>query len=320
MKCTLTRNREVKLSMLEVYFKDSLHNLENIVDAMIPLLLPADVLCHCFVLLLPGGPPVVDPRVGSVPVLELGDVGYPPTGHLQSRVVDGIIVEGPVEFALVVLEGLYPLEHEQIGHHGPEVAVRVGVSSVGDRLNDVKRVLFRYADTERGIGVVAIVADEIRIKNVKLIFLVEGVVKFENLSADEFVIPINDKSHLVEIAVFVSGIVNVFQSSSAHLVSQQDKLVLGNLSPVQVLGYLVARAVGGGVVDDDHPVVRVLLLEEGLDVPGVSVVLVIVVGGSHHAGMQLILIITSIELLLVVLLLPLINLPEIFFALEVVAC
>lgn len=50
-------------------------------------------------------------------------------------------------------------------------------------------------------------------------------------------------------------------------------------------GDLRAGLVGRGIVDDDHPIVGIVLLQDRLQVPGIPEIYVIVVGGSHDAGM-----------------------------------
>lgn len=50
-------------------------------------------------------------------------------------------------------------------------------------------------------------------------------------------------------------------------------------------GDLRAGLVGGGIVDNDHPVVGIVLLQDGLQVPSIPEIYVIVVGGSHDACM-----------------------------------
>lgn len=65
----------------------------------------------------------------------------------------------------------------------------------------------------------------------------------------------------------------------------QDNFVFRHISPSKMHGDLRAGLVGRGVVDDDHPIVGIVLLQDRLQVPGIPEIYVIVVGGSHDACM-----------------------------------
>ena len=133
-----------------------------------------------------------------------------------------------------------------------------------------------------------------------LFLLVEGVVELEDLGADELVVTVDDVGDLVVVAVLVDGVVDVLHRRPVHVVPEEDELVPGDAAPLEVAGDVLEGHVGREVVDDDHAVVAVVLLQQRLDVPGVPVVGRVLEGGGHHAGVDLLLVPRYVVLLLVV--------------------
>lgn len=184
------------------------------------------------------------------------------------------------------------------------------VPSIPVLLDHVLGVFLGNPKFERFVCVEKVVANEVGVEDVQFVLLVEGIVETEDLGADYFVISIDNIGNLVVVAVLVHSIVDVLCCSLVDCVPKQDELVLGDVSPLEILRDVVGSVVGREVVDDDHPVVAVLLEQDGLDVPGVPELADVLVGGSHNAGMQFLLVLVYLVSLLVVLLLLLVEPAE----------
>lgn len=90
----------------------------------------------------------------------------------------------------------------------------------------------------------------------------------------------------------------------------QDRLILVHAPPKQVPRDSVCCVVRGCIIDYDQPIVRVRLLQDRLQVPGVAKILDVVVGWDHDAGVQLLGSLVGFICLLVVQLLLLGNLSH----------
>ena len=66
-----------------------------------------------------------------------------------------------------------------------------------------------------------------------------------------------------------------------------NHFILGYISPFEVFGEKFAGSVVGGIVDDDHSVVAVILLEDGLDIPDVAIKGLVVVAGRDDTHCDL---------------------------------
>lgn len=80
-------------------------HLEYIIDAMVPLLFESNVLHYFTILLLPRRQPVIHACVRTIPVFKVRQIFYPSTRHLQSGIIYSVVVQCPIEVALLVLQG-----------------------------------------------------------------------------------------------------------------------------------------------------------------------------------------------------------------------
>ncbi len=140
--------------------------------------------------------------------------------------------------------------------------------------------------------------------------MVNCVEEAEDLSANKLVVPIDCVENLVEIAVFVDGVVKVLSCCSSLLTSKQNYFVSGKVPPPEILCEHLSRLVRRGIVDDDDSEVGVLLLHDGLDVPGVPEVGVVLEGGNDDAGVQFFAVAVGLELVVIMLLLSFVQLFE----------
>lgn len=150
--------------------------------------------------------------------------------------------------------------------------------------------------------------------------LVDRVVEPKNLSSNKLVVPVYNESDLVVVAVLVSCVVDIFEGSPADLVFEEDKLVFGETSPLEMLSNAVCSTVLGGVIDDDDPIVGVVLLSKRIYVPGVAIVLVVHVGGGNDTGMDLVGILVYSMIFAIVLFLFLLDFGQVFSIVDILPC
>jgi len=147
-----------------------------------------------------------------------------------------------------------------------------------------------------------------RIYRVILLLLIQRIEEFEDLGAYDFVIAVDGVKNLIVVAVFVDAVVNVGQRRGMLLVPYQHSFLPADSPPVQVLGYFQGSSISGAIVDDDESVVRVLLLQDALEIPQIAVADNVIVGGDDYASMDLIFWLVSMIVRLKVLFLSFVNL------------
>lgn len=116
----------------------------------------------------------------------------------------------------------------------------------------------------------------------------EGVVQFEDLPADEFIISIDNNKNVIRFAE-LEGCPSQVMHGPHLLLVPYDSVAFGrDLSLfLEVLLNLNSSLISGSIIDEDNMVVGVLLLQDGFDVLDVPVVFDVVVGGYHDAERQL---------------------------------
>jgi hypothetical protein len=82
--------------------------------------------------------------------------------------------------------------------------------AVGALAPDHIWVVLRHTYSDWIILLFLVVVEEIRVKNVWFLLLINGIVEFEDLSADDLVVSVQDGHYLAVITVFMSRIIYVF--------------------------------------------------------------------------------------------------------------
>ena len=128
--------------------------------------------------------------------------------------------------------------------------------------------------------------------------LVGPVEGLEYVSADELVVAVDVEDDRVVGAVVEGGEVEVGEGGEPQQVFDVGVALLVDGVEGEVVAVERVAAVGGGVVDDDHPVVGVVLREDGVEVVLNAEVGVVVKDGRQNAHRQLFLYLRQLELAL----------------------
>lgn len=117
--------------------------------------------------------------------------------------------------------------------------------------------------------------------------MIDGIEHLEHLLSHQFVITIHKETDFIGFAVLGDGHVDVGHCSHLFFIGDEDDLagqVFVLLEEVLDEG---SGVIGGGVIDDHHPVVAVVLVEDRLQVVLVPEVLGIVEARNDDAEGQL---------------------------------
>lgn len=161
------------------------------------------------ILSLAGSAPIVHSSICSVPILEFRQVVVAPTRHFKGREIHRVIVNGPVKLTPLILESIHPLQQEHVRHHGAELTVGVTSPAITHFLLDLEGVGLGQAQLQRLSLVFGIIFKMTRPEDINFIALIDCVVETEGLGAYQFIVAIHYEKHLVVVAVFMDGVVNV---------------------------------------------------------------------------------------------------------------
>ena len=108
----------------------------------------------------------------------------------------------------------------------------------------------------------------------------------EDLLSNEFIIPINDHINFVGFAELVGRHIQVGHCHGPLFVDDYLDLLGGEVVRFNVLFHKGARIILGCIVDEDNPVVLVVLLDDGIHVVRVPVAGHILVAGYNYTEGQ----------------------------------
>ncbi len=106
----------------------------------------------------------------------------------------------------------------------------------------------------------------IRVYNWSLPLRVNSVKKFENLSADQLVLTINNHDDLLICAVFRNCIVNICHLICSFDVLMQNSLFNAYFFVIKILPYILGSFVTWSIVHNYHMIVRIVLHKNRLQI------------------------------------------------------
>lgn len=131
------------------------------------------------------------------------------------------------------------------------------------------------------------VPEEIGVGYPRLKLLVTRIESFQHIFPNEFVVGVKVQYNRIGTAVLMGCDVYIFEGGFPLFVFDVGVAVFADLVEVEVFTVEFVGVVGGGVVDDHHEVVGVVLLEDGVQVVLDPELGVVVVPRHHHAHRQL---------------------------------
>lgn len=96
--------------------------------------------------------------------------------------------------------------------------------------------------------------------------LVLRIVDLKDIAAYQLIVSVDIGNNGVDAAILMSGMIDVFKRGLAQLIFNVDVFILINLEVSQIFAVDLVTAIGGGVVDDDHEVVCIVLPKDGVQV------------------------------------------------------
>lgn len=122
------------------------------------------------------------------------------------------------------------------------------------------------------------------------------------MRTQELIIAIHDYHDILGVTVLSSCSSDIEQCFHAHLVLRQPISTPIKIYLLQKLLYLLSSTVWGGIVDNNHLVIRILLPDDGLDVESIPILSYVLIGWHHQANGKLFVVIGMISWLIIFLL------------------
>lgn len=266
-----------------------LHHLSILSELLINAIifsLSIDMLIQFLIALLVRSSILVNSCVHAVPVEHLRNVLYPTTRHLHRCVVLSIISDCPVEFSLWILEGVHTSKQEEVAQHCSKVMIGVVSLTIEVLINNCFSVIVRMTNFD-SIGQYI----EIHFTGVDRIYsflLIYWVQSLQDLGSNQFIISIYNHENLIEVAEFMNRIIDVLHRSALLLIVDYDHFFSIDVSPFQMFCYRLEGWISGGIIDNNQAIIRVLLLENWLEMPYRSVSGYVIEGWTHDAGVKFI--------------------------------
>jgi hypothetical protein len=232
-----------------------------------------------------------------VEVKHLIDKLHPSACHLHYREEHRLISRSHEDLTLVIPEILLFYPEEQGSHEWSHMAEPL-------RQFPVVPVLLWVLGIRLGVALcscacLAIQVNVIGVDHTWILTLVDCIEDAEDLIADKLVIPIDEDSDLVVLAVGVHGMGGAWEWA-LPLRPYLDCVSLGvDLPPAQLSLYEHSRVVIRAVILECDEVVGVVLVEYGLDVEEIPVLGCVVAGRHHYANRHLLRVLTELVPLLI---------------------
>lgn len=212
------------------------------------------------------------------------DLVHPPAGELHQRYEQGLIVVHSEVSALLVLQVSRANLIDKLGSEGAQVVEFY--SSMAVKIVVLLLVCVRggpaFHERIRLLVFVKVGVDYSCFGG-----LISPVKDPEHVSANQLIVAVNDDNDGVLGAVVDGGEVDVLEGSESPRVLDVSVFVFGDGVEGEEAAVEPFAAVGGGVVDEHHLVVRVVLREDGVEVALDAEVGVVVEAGHHQAHRQL---------------------------------
>lgn len=121
----------------------------------------------------------------------------------------------------------------------------------------------------------------------RVLALVDCVEKLENILTDELIITIHFQRDSVALAVIVDCIVDTGKRAlSSFFPNDLDPFLWDFVSP-EVLLDEYSRSIIRMVINDNHPIIAIILIEDALQIIDVFMIIGVIPGGYHHAHTNL---------------------------------